>query len=134
MLITRQTDYAIRILRALADEEQRSAKEITEAEGVPQQFSYKIMKKLEKAGYIQIKRGAEGGCSLSMDLHKVSLYDLMAVMGDEALMISCMDGSFECTRPGNEKRCSVHRKLCRIQNSLVQQLKDCTLYELFYEP
>ena len=57
LLITRETDYALRILRALSDGELLTAKALTQKEAVPHQFAYKILKKLEGAGLIRITRG-----------------------------------------------------------------------------
>ena len=62
MLITRETDYALRILRALAPGSCLTVGEIAEKESLPHKFTYKIMKKLEKAGIIRIIRGVNGGC------------------------------------------------------------------------
>ena len=76
LLVTREADYALRILRALAGGEQRTAADICEQEQIPDKFVYKIAKKLEKSGFIKIVRGAEGGCRLIVDLHTMSLYDL----------------------------------------------------------
>ena len=56
MLITRETDYALRILRALAPGSCLTVGEIAEKESLPHKFTYKIMKKLEKAGIIRIIR------------------------------------------------------------------------------
>lgn len=67
MLITRETDYAMRILRALSGGTQMTAQTISDLHQVPKPFAYKIIKKLSRAGLVSIARGAEGGCSLSAD-------------------------------------------------------------------
>ena len=46
MLITRETDYALRMLRVLLDEEKHSAAEMAETELIPMQFAYQILRKL----------------------------------------------------------------------------------------
>lgn len=51
MIITRETDYAIRILRSLADLQLKNIREISDEQLVPRQFAYKISKKLERAGF-----------------------------------------------------------------------------------
>ena len=63
MIITRETDYAIRILRSLADLQLKNIREISDEQLVPRQFAYKISKKLERAGFIEIIRGAHGICT-----------------------------------------------------------------------
>ena len=52
MLITRETDYALRILRSLAQGSCLTVGELAEKETLPLKFTYKIIKKLEKAGII----------------------------------------------------------------------------------
>lgn len=44
MLISRETDYALRILRALSDGKKRSIEEICSLEATPKQFAYRIIK------------------------------------------------------------------------------------------
>ena len=53
MLVTRETDYALRVLRGLMDGEQRAVGELSKQQMIPQQFAYKIVKKLSRAGYVQ---------------------------------------------------------------------------------
>ena len=45
-MITRETDYALRLLRTLRDGERRTAAEAAERELVPQSFAHKILKSL----------------------------------------------------------------------------------------
>ena len=80
MLITRESDYALRLLRTLRDGEQYSVGELARREMVPQPFAYKIVKKLSAAGMVQVSRGAEGGCRLTADLTQTTLYDLLRAM------------------------------------------------------
>ncbi len=131
LLITRETDYALRILRALSEGELLTAGDISEKEGVPQQFAYKILKKLEKADLVQIVRGAGGGCRLAAKLEGVTLFDLMGVMDEDISVISCMEPGFPCTSPHSEgKRCPAHQRLCLVQAALDRELKSHTLKEL----
>ena len=71
MLITRETDYALRVLRALSDGEQHTAGEISSTQLVPKQFAYKIIKKLDKGGLVSIARGVDGGCAIHCGLAQV---------------------------------------------------------------
>ena len=87
MIMTRESDYAVRILRALAGGDKMTVGRICEAELVPVQFAYKILKKLAKCGYVEIFRGAEGGCRLSADLGALTLYDLLRCI-DEDLFVT----------------------------------------------
>ena len=48
MLITRECDYAVRVIRALSGEERLSVSDICEKESITAPFAYKILKKLQK--------------------------------------------------------------------------------------
>lgn len=123
MLITRESDYALRLLRALRDGERRSAEELARRELVPQQFAYKVLKKLAKAGILSVTRGAEGGYLLTSDLGQVSLYDLMQAMGEDRRISSCMDPGYRCPWRETHGGCSVHCKLAAIQGRLDGELR-----------
>ena len=46
MTMTRESDYAVRIMRALSHGSLKTVKEICGEEAIPTQFAYKILKKL----------------------------------------------------------------------------------------
>ena len=96
MIITRETDYAIRILRSLADLQLKNIREISDEQMVPRQFAYKISKKLERAGFIEIIRGDQDSCRLTRDLHEITLMDIINVMERENMINSCLDGDLQC--------------------------------------
>ena len=70
MVITRETDYALRILRALLDGKLHTAGQIAQDELLPQAFAYKILKKLEKAGLVEVVRGGRLPAVGGFDRHQ----------------------------------------------------------------
>lgn len=132
MLITRETDYALRVLRALAGGEQLTAGEIAESELVPKQFAYKIIKKLSKAGMVSITRGADGGCRLAADLSRVTLSDLMNAMDEDKSVTACMEAGYDCAWRERHGGCAVHCGLTKVQRALDRELKAHTLRSLIY--
>ena len=68
MIITKETDYALRILRVLLDGEKHSVAGMSETELIPNQFAYQILRKLSAGNLVRVSRGALGGCELSCDL------------------------------------------------------------------
>ena len=111
MLITRESDYALRLLRTLRDGEQYSVGELARREMVPQPFAYKIVKKLSAAGMVQVSRGAEGGCRLTADLTQTTLYDLLRAMEEDSNISSCMEAEYACPWRAAHGGCSVHARL-----------------------
>lgn len=134
MLITRETDYALRILSTLALGRQFTAGELCEQELIPRQFGYKILKKLDRGGLIEITRGKNGGCRLACDLGQTTLYHLMNVIGEDLRVSCCMVPDYECRR--RQKRngcCPINERFVSLQKSLNRELKLCTLSELVKE-
>ena len=129
-MITRETDYALRLLRTLRDGERRTAAEAAERELVPQSFAHKILKKLARAGFVEVARGAEGGCRLSAELNRVTLYDLMTAMGEDSRLSSCMDPTYSCPWRASHGGCTVHCHLTGIQEKLNAELKSHTLEDI----
>jgi Rrf2 family protein len=134
MFITREADYAIRVLRAVADGEQSNVGEICKKEILPQQFVYKILKKIEQMGLIRIMRGAQGGCVLVGDLRKTSLYDLINSLEGYRAISDCMKKGHECEwKKQHAMPCTVHKQLVRIQGSLEKELRGCSLHKLIFD-
>ena len=133
MLITRETDYALRILRTLQDGELHTVGQIAEEEFLPQAFTYKILKKLDSAQLIEVIRGSAGGCRLAADLSQTSLYDLMVAVGDWEGLSACMDPQYDCRWRSSRGGCSVHCKLLEIQEKLDRELRSYSLKDLLNE-
>lgn len=133
MLISRETDYALRILRALSDGKKRSIEEICSLEATPKQFAYRIIKKLETAGWIIITRGAEGGCRLTADLHDISLFQLMQGLGSGFGINACFEKGYECTRtPLCDEPCHIKEGLLQLEAAIEKELKEASLYSLIF--
>ncbi|MGN0308542.1 MAG: RrF2 family transcriptional regulator [Lachnospiraceae bacterium] len=131
MIITRETDYALRILRTLRDGKRHTMKALCEAEAIPQQFAYKIIAKLAKEGIVHNTRGSRGGCLLSCDLRELNLYQLLEIMGENYQINACMNPDYECTwerKCGNA--CEIRRKLGKIQRYLQDELANHSIYFL----
>ena len=131
MLITRETDYALRILRALEDGEKKSIEEICRKEATPKQFMYRIVKKLEKMGWVSIFHGAKGGCCLVVDLETVNLYELMEGMNADKIVSECLIPGYECNRKEIcEDICYIHIGFANIQKRIDEELKSYTIRRL----
>jgi len=132
MLVTRETDYAIRALRALSDGEKKTLAQICKEEIVPQQFGYKILKKLAKAGYVTIKRGKEGGYTIADDFKDRTLFDLTSVMENPTDISPCVVPGYRCEAHADDTEpCSVNLKLSSLQQILDAELKKVNLSALF---
>ncbi|MDO5433987.1 Rrf2 family protein [Eubacterium maltosivorans] len=130
MLITRETDYALRLVRSLADGERRSVSQLSDEEQIPKAFAYKIIKKLERADLVSIARGSEGGCSLNRPTRAISLYDLMCAIDGSCSLSPCMESGYRCEWCEKHGSCCFHNHLMVIQEELNDRLKASSLEEI----
>ena len=133
MLITRETDYAMRTVRALAGGKRLNIKQICEAECIPVQFAYKILKKLSEKNILKIIRGAGGGYCLEADLNTLTLYDILVAIENEDDYNSvnlCLKKGVECINNSNGKHCKMNREFRRINAVLEEELKKVPFIEL----
>ncbi|MEG2082378.1 MAG: Rrf2 family transcriptional regulator, partial [Oscillospiraceae bacterium] len=74
MHITKESDYAVRIVYCLACGDCRTdAKTISERTGVTLRFSLKILNKLVQSGIVKSYKGAKGGYELELPPKDISL-------------------------------------------------------------
>ena len=130
MLFTRETDYAIRFFRTLIDGQQHPVSEITKLELIPQQFAYKILRKLSGAGLIEVTRGAKGGCRLKADLEKVSVMDLIEIVETKKTFVACLDPEFKCPYREVHNGCRVHSNLDVVEQKLAAELGAISIKDL----
>ena len=70
-----------------------------------------------------------------MDLHDISLYELMEAMDEVTLLSACMQQGYECSwREQNRQICQIHQRLSVIQRNLDNELKSHSLYDLIFGP
>ncbi|WP_283675052.1 RrF2 family transcriptional regulator [Butyricicoccus sp. Marseille-Q5471] len=127
--MTREVDYALRILRALSDGELSTAAQLCEREAIPKQFAYKTLKKLEKAGFVALTRGAAGGCKLCADLREKTLFDLVSALDAQLQVNACMQADYQCSwREAHKGRpCLIHTQLSAIQQTIDAELRRYSL-------
>ena len=132
MFITRESDYAMRVVRALMGETRLSVSDICEREAITAPFAYKILKKLQNAGIVQGYRGVHGGYALNKDPAELTLYDIYSAIDSDMSIIECLNGRCECARNGqNGVPCYAHDELKDIQDELWTMLRRKSIKELF---
>lgn len=130
MFFTRQYDYALRVIRALSGGELLSVNDICSAEYIPQPYTYKILKKLEKASFVTSSRGANGGYQLTKDPRDISLYDIYVVVEGEIYINECLQDGYICPRSQRMPICTLHNEMCKIQDEFVGRLQRCNIFSV----
>ncbi|MCX7988285.1 MAG: Rrf2 family transcriptional regulator [Thermodesulfovibrio sp.] len=127
--ITRETDYAIRTVLYLSGKEEYFAKaeDIAKEMEIPKSFLRKILKQLEKAELLHLKRGVSGGIKLLRNPAEITLYDVIVAMEKTLALNRCVINEKIC---GLMPKCPVHPVWFKIRERLIQALKDIKFQEL----
>lgn len=130
MLITREMDYALRILRALYREGQLSAAAVAQREHMQKAITLKLLNRLLAAGIVESRRGVSGGYTLKRPCAEMKIYDVLLAIGDPPLINRCQREGYLCEN-FQAGGCGICRELCRVQAVLDQELQRTPLNELF---
>lgn len=99
MRLTRQTNYALRILMYCAANEDRLSRipEIAAAYSVSELFLFKILQPLVENRLVETVRGRNGGVRLGRPADKISLFDVVRVTEENFAMAECFENdAAEC--------------------------------------
>ncbi|MDO4523236.1 MAG: Rrf2 family transcriptional regulator [Eubacteriales bacterium] len=132
MLLTKECDYAIRILRALSDGTPSNIQTISQAEQISVPMAYKLAHKLEQAGYLKSSRGPGGGYTLTADLKSATLYDVCLAVDKDLFVTECVSPGFSCSRNLPGSPCRVHQEFIRIQKIMRKELQWNSLYDILF--
>ena len=99
MRLTRQTNYAIRMMMYCAASPQKLSRvpEIARAYGVSELFLFKILQPLVEARLMQTVRGRNGGVRLAKPAADITLLDIVTVTEESFAMAECFESdTAEC--------------------------------------
>jgi Rrf2 family protein len=130
-MITREADYALRVVLCLADipkGQSFSTATLAEQMNIPYRFLRRILRKLCASGLVGSVRGKEGGVYLLEKPAKISVYDVLAVFDPKSILLNrCHEDGNSCQR---KKKCSVHITMEPVQKLLNKQLKSINFANL----
>lgn len=130
MLITREMDYALRILRALHREGLLSAAAVARQEHMQKAITLKLLNRLLAAGLVESRRGVSGGYFLKRRCEEMTIYDVFQAIGDPPLINRCQREGYRCEN-FPQGGCGICKELCRIQGALDQELRRMPLSDIF---
>ncbi len=126
MLITRETDYAVRTVLYLAREGDRIANvtEVAHAMHIPKSFLAKILQRLTKSNILVSSRGVKGGFRLAKKPSEISLLDIMMSIQGKTTINLCVIDSKKCRLSAT---CSVHPVWVDIRKEVEKRLQKHTI-------
>jgi len=126
MLVTRETDYAVRCVLYLAQAENQisNVTEVSRNMHIPKTFLAKIFQRLVRAGLAVSIRGMNGGFSLAKKPADISLLDIMTAIQGPCGINVCAVNSKKCNRSST---CAVHPVWVDLRKEVDKRLREQTI-------
>ncbi|RPJ18591.1 MAG: Rrf2 family transcriptional regulator [Chloroflexi bacterium] len=133
--INRQTDYAVRVILALAKQSEGarlSSSVIQQEMLIPPALMSRIVAQLARAGLVNTFPGREGGLMLPRPTSKITLKDVVEAFEGPILLSECLQvkGEDDCPFQSN---CPVSSKWGRVQVAMLREMAAITFESLAQE-
>ena len=131
MRITRESDYALRILTALAEYDSVvDATTLSEATSVTLRFTLKILNKLAKGGFVSSFKGAKGGYMLKLSTAEITLKSVIELIDGPIVIARCLESSEACSLNRDKTSCSYHHIFNTISIDVAKKLDRITIADV----
>ncbi len=133
--INRQTDYAVRVLLALAKQGEGarlSTAAIQREMLVPAALMPRIVADLAKTGLIKTYAGRDGGLTLSRPAARITLRDVVEAFEGPVLLSRCLQVTGEDDCPF-QMTCPVRTKWGRVQVAMLREMAAISFADLAEE-
>jgi len=129
MLITRESDYAVRCVLYLAQKRlQRTiVDEIAQRMHIPKHYLAKILQRLVREGIVESVRGIKGGYHLLRTPKEITLLDIIGTIQGSVPVNVCAIDKRRCQM---SSACSVHPVWVDIRKDIEVRLKRETIEKL----
>lgn len=126
MLVTRETDYAVRTVLHLARNPgtMASVTDIAGAMQIPRTFLAKIVQRLARRRILKSVRGSRGGFRLARPAARITLFEIMDAIQGPAPINDCAVDSRRCAF---SSRCVVHPVWVDLRKQVESRLKRETI-------
>lgn len=128
MRITLESDYALRILTAMAGYEGvTDAKTISTDTSVTQRFTLKILHKLVQGDLVQSFKGVNGGYKLKASPKEITLKKVIELIDGPIAIARCLESEEGCSLNCDKSACDYHHIFDIISIDLANKLNKITI-------
>lgn len=124
MRITRQADYAVRVVLYHSSRPVNSivtVEEVSRIKQIPRSFAAKIYQRLCKAGIMKSLRGASGGYVLALEPVEISLLEVVEAIDGDLDINLCVVDQKACSM---SNACAVHPVWVDLRRDIVRKMKE----------
>lgn len=134
-MLTKKAQYALYALRYLAFKKDKGPvliKEIVEAEFLPQKFIEAILVDLKNAGFVNSKKGKNGGYYLIKEPKEINFADIIRIFDGAIALLPCATYKYyeKCDKCQNEDNCGLRNVVKEIRDKTVAIMKELTLQDV----
>ena len=131
MRITLESDYALRILTAMAGYDSvTDAKTISEDTSVTPRFTLKILHKLVQGDLVQSYKGVNGGYKLKVSPDDITLKTVIELIDGPIAIARCLETSEACALNCDKTACIYHHIFDDISIQLARKLENITIQDV----
>lgn len=131
MRITLESDYALRILTAMAGYDGvTDAKTISNDTSVTIRFTLKILHKLVQGGLVQSYKGVNGGYKLKTEPENITLKQVIELIDGPIAIARCLDSEEGCSLNCDKSACDYHHIFDIISIELASKLNRITINDV----
>ncbi|MGI8601965.1 MAG: RrF2 family transcriptional regulator [Verrucomicrobiales bacterium] len=136
MRLTKRGEYALRTLIRLGLAERMgrdvvSVATLAECEKLPFKFLEQILIVLRQAGYVETRRGKQGGCRLARPMNTIPIGEVVRLIDGRLAPIGCASETdyAACTCP-DETHCGLRMLMIDVRNAIASILDRYTLADV----
>lgn len=129
MKFSRTTEYALRVMAALAREPRQphSSFALHRELRIPQKYLQRLLTTLSKRALIRSVRGRTGGFVLALPARRIALADVIEAVEGFERQPQCLFGFAECRL---DQPCAMHERWARHQRAVIKTLTKATLADV----
>jgi len=134
-MLTKKAQYALYALRYLAFKKDKGPvliKEIVEVEKLPQKFIEAILVDLKNAGFVNSKKGKNGGYYLIKEPKDINFADIIRIFDGAIALLPCATYKYyeKCDKCQNDDDCGLRNVVKEIRDKTVAIMKELTLQDV----
>jgi Rrf2 family protein len=131
MRITLESDYALRIVSALASSNEIiDANKISEKISVTPRFTLKILHKLVQGEIVKSYKGVRGGYALNMEPENITLKMVIELIDGPIAISRCLESSEACSLNPDKTACIYHHIFDSISMDVAKRLNAITIADV----
>ena len=129
MILTKTTEYAVRVLTYMASHDKGlySANYLHKKLNIPYKYLTRLMTDLSKRDCIESVKGRDGGFRLVKNIKEITLANIIEAVEGMDSFNACILGFHECS---SENPCAMHYVWEQNKKNFIKTLENTSLYDL----